>query len=260
MKRIFLFILLFSTISIIQVVQGQSLVKRSSYNTAFLMPKGKWECGILQPFRYGLNSRIEVNTFAFLFPMLPNAGIKMSWGEKSGMQIASEHSLSVPSVFLNTFSRKGIGGLLSPEFDFPFILGLNNGIILSKPVMDSALLNFRFGLNLAIRTGDVDPLATIDLPLFYPRMAQYYEGISFRIASSLKGKICRKWFYEEGFQLFLLTRKENNFNFENTGNLMWAVGKSLRIKGGYILSYGQYPFGNHWQLWPTLDLVFGSRW
>jgi hypothetical protein len=61
-------------------------------------------------------------------------------------------------------------------------------------------------------------------------------------------------------QAFIVTRPENNFFFENTGTLMWGFGKSLRIKGGYILAYGKYPYITpKWQMWPTVDVVFGSR-
>jgi hypothetical protein len=91
-------------------------------------------------------------------------------------------------------------------------------------------------------------------------MAHYYDGTSIRISTALKGSLSEKWFYEEGMQLFIITRSENNIFFENTGTLMWAVGKSLRIRGGYILAYGKYPYITpKWQMWPILDLVFGSK-
>lgn len=238
---------------------SQTLMDNWSYKTAQLMKPGKWECGILQPFRYGLTDKIELNTYAFLFPLMPNAGVTLAWGEKSGIQFVSKHELSLPSVFLNVISRKGTGGLLSPEFSFPFILGFNNTLLATKPVLGSHYLTLKAGLHLAIRSGEVDQLATMDFPMFYPRMAQYYKGASVRAGVSLKGPLCEKLFYEEGIEAFIVTRKENNFNLENVGSLMWRVGRSLRLKGGYNLSYGKYPFGNYWQLWPFVDLVFGSK-
>jgi hypothetical protein len=239
--------------------QTTPLVSRWSYNTAVLIPKGKWESGLIQPFRYGVSQKIEVSSNILLMPLLPNAGIKVNLGNAFGFMLASEHLLSVPSVFLNTVSRKGTGGLLSPQFDFPLILGINNAILASKPIFNSALLSLKTSWILAIRTGKVDPLSTIDLPILYPRMAQYYKGTSLRFSASVKGRIFEKWNYEEAIQVFIATRKEFNFIAENTGNLMWTVGHSLRLRGGYILTYGNYPFGNHWQVWPTFDLVFGSR-
>lgn len=258
MKRISLLILVGSMLLPI-LSKAQQITKRWSHQTAYLEPAGKWECGILQPFRYGINSRLEVNSYAFLLPLMPNAGVKLSYGVKSGYALASEHSLSVPSAFLNLVSRKGTGGILSPQFDFPFMLGLSNSFYASKTVLDSCLLSWKLGFAFTMKSGDVDPLATIDLPLFYPRMATYYKGVSIRAGADMRKSICKRFDVQEGFQFFLITRPDNNFFFENTGGLLWTAGKSLRIKAGYNLSYGNYPFGKHWQLWPSLDLIFGSR-
>ena len=257
MKRLIFLFLFFGFLA--ASAQFPTLAKRWSYNTACLMPKGKWESGLLQPFRYGISEKMEISTNALLLPVLPNAGIKLALRERYGFQLAGEHSLSVPSVFLNFISRKGIGGLISPQFDFPFMLALNNTLVASKFLQDSMLLTLKAGLAFTLHSAKADPLSTIDLPVFYPRMAHYYKGLSFRFSAGLRGNICRKWNYEEAVQVFLVTRKDNNFFAENTGNLMWTVGRSLRIKGGYNLSYGVYPFGSHWQLWPSFDLVFGSR-
>jgi len=240
--------------------QDEPLLKKWSYNTAYVMPKGKWESGIFQPFRYGINDKMELRANAIIFPLMPNAGIKISFGDKNNFQIATEHSLSIPSPFLNVMSRKGIGGLISPEYDFSFILAISNSIIVSRKISPSMIASANAGFVFALRGEKPDPQSSIDLPLFYPRMAPYYEGTSIKFGAAIKGSISEKWFYEENVQAFVITRPENNFFFENSGTLMWALGKSLRIRGGYILAYGKYPYITpKWQLWPTLDLVFGSK-
>ena len=230
-----------------------------SSNTAFLMPAGKWESGIFQSFRFGLSNKLELRSNALVMPLIPNAGIRIALGSRNGFIFASDHILSSPTIFLKLVSRKGIGGLISPEFDFPFILIINNSFIVSKPMGSSSLLSGYAGFLLAVRSSKPDPQSTIDLPLLYPRMAHFYEGATIRTGISFKGALSKKWFYEEGIQTFIITRSINNFYAENSGNIMWAAGGSLRIKGGYIMSYGQYPFGTHWQLWPSIDLIFGSR-
>ncbi len=240
--------------------QDDLLLKKWSYNTAYIMPAHKWESGIFQPFRYGINQKLEVNTNVLILPLIPTMGIKYALGSKIGFDISSEHSLSVPTPFLNIISRKGIGGMISPEFDFKFILSVYNGLIVSRPIASKMLASAKVGITFAIRGEKPDPQSTIDLPVFYSRMAHYYDGASIRLGGAIKGSFGEKWFYEEGAQAFIITRSENNFFFENTGTIMWAVGKSLRIRGGYILAYGKYPYLTpKWQLWPTLDLVFGSR-
>jgi hypothetical protein len=224
------------------------------------MPAGKWESGLFQPFRYGINANMEVFTNVLMLPFIPSAGLKYAHVTWNDFKIASEHSLSVPTPFLNFVSRSGIGGLISPEYTFPFILSVNNSILGTRGITPSLMLTVKAGFVFALRTDKPDPQSTIDLPVFYPRMAHYYEGASIRLGSYVKGSLSEKWFFEEGVQLFLITRPENNFFFENTGTLMWAVGKSFRIRGGYILAYGEYPYENpKWQLWPTLDFIFGSK-
>lgn len=240
--------------------QDEPLLKKWSYNTAYIMPSGKWETGVFQPFRYGINSKMEIRTSVPTLVLIPSAGLKITHGSDGDFLFASEHILSVPTPFLNIMSRKGIGGLISPEYEFPFILSVGNSLIVSHKVATRMLASAQAGFVFALRGSKPDPQSTIDLPVFYSRMAHYYEGASIRLGAALKGSLGNKWFYEEGVQAFFITRPENNFFFENTGTIMWALGKSLRIRGGYILAYGKYPYLTpKWQMWPTFDLVFGSR-
>jgi len=240
--------------------QDEPLIKKWSYNTAYVMPAGKWESGIFQPFRIGISQKMEIFTNVLMLPLIPGAGLKISLGTKKDFVLASEHSFSIPSPFLNLVSRKGIGGILSPEYDFSFILSINNSLVASKKISESVLVSANAGFAFALRADKPDIQSTIDLPLFYPRMAHYYEGSSVRLGAALKGRLGNKWFYEEGVKAFIITRSENNLFFENSGTIMWALGKSLRIKGGYVLAYGKYPYEiPKWQMWPTLDVVFGSR-
>ncbi len=254
------YILLFLSETLI-IAQNLSFPVRYSWssNTAYLLQAGKWESGIFQPLRYGLNNKLEIHSNAIVLPLIPNAGIKIALGSWDGFIFSSDHILSSPTIFLNFVSRKGIGGLISPEFDFPLIISISNSIIVSKQVCSGSLFSGYAGFVFAIRGDKPNPQSTIDLPLVYPRMAHFYEGATFRSGMSYKGAFSKKLFYEEGLQFFIVTRNKNNFFAENSGNLMWAAGRAIRIKGGYILSYGKYPFGSHWQLWPSIDLVFGSR-
>lgn len=257
-KNIIIFIILLS-ISQLVVAQNEVIKEKWSYNTAQLMPAGKWESGIFQPLRYGLNDKIELNTNVLLLPLVPGAALKISLGEAKGFILSGEHGISSPTPFLNVVSRKGIGGILSPEFDFPFIFSIKNGIIASKPVCTNNLLSIHANYTFALRGSQPDYQATIDLPLFYPRMAHYYKGSTVNIGLSVKGTLSSKWLYEQSAQVYIITRNENNFFFENSGSLLWALGRTLRIRGGYVLTYGTFPFDNHWQMWPTIDLLFGKK-
>ncbi|MDP4276449.1 MAG: hypothetical protein Q8914_02345 [Bacteroidota bacterium] len=242
-------------------VQAQNSLLRGKWsdNTAYTLKKGNWETGIIQPFRYGLTGRTELRTNLLLMPVLPNIGIKTTLYTGNELVVASEHAVSYPTLFLKVVSRKGIGGLISPQYDFPFLLAVNNSLITSKPVSANALLSIDVGLAFTIRGQKPDPQATIDLPFIYPRMAHYYQGVSIRTGLSYKGLLTDRLFYDEQLRLFQITRNSDNVFVENGGSLMWAVCHSLRLKGGYAFSWGKYPFGKHFQLWPTVDIVFGSN-
>lgn len=260
MLRLSLLSLFFLLFPCVLFAQEITLHDRWGSNTAYLMTAGKWETGIFQPFRFGLSEKMEIRSNAIIMPVLPNAGIKISLGTSKDFVFASEHSLSYTTPFLNLVSFKGTGGLISPQYSFSFILSLSNSLVVSKPVGKASLLSVDAGFTFAIRDSKPDYQATIDLPLFYPRMAHYYDGSSVRASISFKGTITNKLFYEDKVRMYLITRNSDNLFVENTGIIMWAAGRSLRLQGGYVLSWGRYPFGNHFQLWPTFDIVFGSRY
>ena len=230
-----------------------------SVNTSYLMQKGDWESGIFKNFRYGLNKRIEFHTNPLFLPLIPDAGVKIALGSRNGFTFATDHSLNSPTIFLNLVSRKGIGGLISPQFSFPFMLSVNNSLIISKTIGSTSLLSGNIGFNFSLGKSRPDPQSTIDLPMIYPRMAHFYEGSTLKSGLSFKGKLCESGFYEQEIQVFVITRNTNNFFAENAGTLMWVTGRLLRIKAGYNLTYGRYPFGTHWQLWPSFGLLFGSK-
>lgn len=90
------------------LAQESTLQSKWSYNTAQLMQSGKWESGFIQPFRYGISKIIEVRANVLIMPFIPNAGVLISQGTKNDISIASEHSLSVPTPFLNFSAAKAL--------------------------------------------------------------------------------------------------------------------------------------------------------
>jgi len=241
--RFYITIIFLFLLACIFWAQETTLRDRWSNNTAYIMPIGKWESRIFQSFRYGLNKRLGLKSSAILFPVFPNAGIKVELGTRKRYVFASEH-LSYPTLFLNTVSFKDTGGLISPQFHFPFILSIDNSLIVTKPIG---------------RTSLISADAVISLSLFYPRMAHYYEGKSMHANLSFKSLIFKKLFYKENMCMFCIIRNRDKLFAENSENIMWTVNRSLRLKGEHTLSWGKYPFGNHIQMWPMLDIVFGNN-
>ena len=257
--RFYIAILCLYFFACILTAQDSTIHDRWSSNTAYIMPSGKWESGIFQSFRYGFNKGLELKSNAIIFPIFPNAGLKIGLGKKRGFLFASEHSLSYPTLFLNTVSFKGTGGLISPQFHFPTIISVTNSLIATKPVGYASLLSADAGISFAIRSSNPDYQSTIDLPIIYSRMAHYYKGTSLRTGLSFKSLISKKLFYEENMRMFSIIRNKDNLFVENSGSILWVVNRSFQLKGGYIFSWGRYPFGYHIQMWPTFDILFGSK-
>lgn len=258
-KNLIIVISIFCYSSIL-FAQDNPVMNKWSYNTAYLMKTGKWESGFFQPFRYGINKNLEVYTHVLMLPLIPSGGVKIAIRKFRDVALSTEHSLSYPTPFLNIMSRKGIGGLISPEYDFSPILSIYNAILISSEITPSMLATAHAGFSFALRGQKPDPQSTIDFPLFYPRMAHYYEGTSIKLGVAVKGSIIDNLFYEGSVKSFIITRSGNNMFLENSGTIMWALGRSFRIKGGYVLAYGKYPYVTpKWQIFPTLDLVFGKR-
>lgn len=241
------------------MAQNPALLNKWSYHTAYLMRKHKFESGLVQPFRYGLTDKIEISANVLQMVGVPNLSIKTYMGCPKGFQLASEHGLQYNTPLFNLLSRKGTGGVLSPQFDFPGMITVYGTFLGTKQVFDTAYLTVRAGIYLSLRNGYLDPLATVDLPLIYPRTSHLFNHCTFRIGTDLRGKIRRSWSYMFDWQFFVIPIKEHNFFLENTGVVMCDLGRHARIRGGYKLCYGDYPFGKQWHLLPTIDLVFGSK-
>jgi hypothetical protein len=259
-KSKLIIIALLSSASLICVYPQESkLIEKWSDNTAYLIPAGKWESGISQSFRYGINERIELRSYALWIPVLPNAGVKIRIGSTNGFLFSSEHSISCPTVFLNVMSFKGTGGFISPQFSFPFMLAFSNRLLSTRQIGSYSLLTGDAGFVFALRESKPDYQSSIDLPVIYQRMAHFYEGSSVRAGISYKGRISENLFFENSIKVYVITRSRDNLFIENRGSILWSSKKSVRLKPGYTLSWGNYPFGNYWQLWPTFDFIFGSK-
>ena len=258
MKRIIIFLIIFITIPPI-FAQTPNLVKSWSYNSAFLMRKGKYECGIFQPFRYGISNRVEIFGNILQMPLVPNVAVKIKLADPKGFYMASQFGFEYNTIMFNLFSKKGIGGILSPQFTYSNMFTLSGAFLVTKQVFDTAYVTARAGVVIGMRDGYLSPLSTIDLPIFYPRLSHLFNKCTFKIGADIKGKIVRKWIYMADFQLYIIPIKENNFFMEHTGTIMCALGKNARLKGGYKICFGEYPFGNQWNLLPVIDIVFGSK-
>ncbi len=228
--------------------------------TAYTLPAGRWEVGLFQALRHAMSESVELSTHPLAFFLIPNLSVKWSHGSKDGFRIATRHSLTYPTPLLRLLSRKGIGGLISPEFSIPQSVSIYNEVLVSRPIARSLLATANAGLCFAIRSGAWDERTTIDLPVVFPRLNVFYAGYGFHGGTELRADVFRRWRIQAGAGVFYYPDADERFAFEQKGLLLWNKSRTFQLCAGYQLTYGEYPFGTQWHLFiPVFDLAWGWR-
>lgn len=229
-----------------------------SSGTACTLTAGRWEVGLFQPLRHAVSESVELSTHPLAFFLIPNLSVKWSHGSKGGFQIATRHSLTYPTPLLRLLSRKGIGGLISPEFSIPQLVSIYNEVLVSKPIAESILATANAGICFAIKSGALDDRTTIDLPVVFPRLNVYYAGYGFHGGTDLRVNVYRRWGLQATAGAFYYPAADEQFAFEQKGLLLWNKNRRFQLCLGYQLTYGEYPFGTQWHLFiPEFDLSWG---
>ncbi|MBN1481040.1 hypothetical protein EH223_01100 [candidate division KSB1 bacterium] len=230
-----------------------------SIGTAQVLPQQRVEIGVFQPLRYGYSEKMEFSVHPLLFFVAPNFDIKRKHAEIGGISLASLHGLSYPTWLMRLLAREGIGGLISPEFNIPHIISVQNELFVSGELLSSHLLTGILAFNFAVKSGPLDPRTTIDLPVVYIRSGVYYHDYGMRAGVDIKGALAWRWSYVLDGMFFYYPKAESDINmaFEHKGLLYWTKSRSFQICLGYLLSYGEYPFGTQWHLLPLVDMQWG---
>jgi hypothetical protein len=226
--------------------------------TACTIPKKRWELGLFTASRYGINNNLELSTHPLMFFLMPQVKIKVGWGEYSGFRLATEHGIFYPTVFMRLVTRKGTGGLISPEFTIPQMFAISNRFLVSFRPFKNAVLTGHAGIAFSIKFGPLDKRSTIDLPVIYPRLAVFYNQPEFDVGIDFRGKFvpCFGWLFN--VENFIVCGTPENYFLENKGVLAYTSKKeSLRVEAGYKLCFGKYPAAPQWHLLPVIDLIFG---
>ena len=230
-----------------------------SSGTAHSLPKGQWETGLFQPVRYGLNDNQDIALHPFFALKLPNLVFKKTWTEKNSWTIASRHGFYYPTPLLQSITGAGKFKIVAPQFEFPTLIGLTNEILATRSV-GTGQLTGKAGLLLGLGGGDLDPTSTIDVPLVYPRLAVYYNGWGLRLGADYVAPVKGRWSGFVDGDVFLYPGSASALFFETKVLLIWTKSSRLRFMVGYKLTYGEYPFGSHWQILPPKLPTFPGGW
>lgn len=220
---------------------------------ARLMPQGRWQVGMFQPLRYGLSPTVELSAHPLWFFIIPNLSAKWSHGACSGFNVASRHSIIYPTPLLRTMAKKGIGGIISPEFTVPNMLMINNELLLTHS-LPRVTATLSLGVGLALRSSEFDERTTIDLPLVFPRLNVLYHGYRLFSGIDLQGRLYKKLMWHADANFLYCPPANADFSFEQKALLLWNKSDHFQLCGGCLLTFGEYPFGTQWHLLPLIDL------
>ena len=239
---------------------SQDSLRNANWNegTAQTYSSKRLELDLFQLSGYGISDRVSIYAHPLMIWLLPQVKVKVGWGIKNAFIFATEHEVLYPTFFLSVVSTEGTGGLVSPEYHYPQMFSLYNALLVSRSPFKHSLLTAKAGVTFAVRFGSIDPNSTIDLPVIYPTLAPFYNSPEIIMGLDFRGRFYKVLGWQINAECYFLTIKENNFFFQNKGVLTYHAKKNkLKIEAGYKLCYGEYPYGNAWDLLPVVDVALG---
>lgn len=222
--------------------------------TAYIVPPGRIEIGLLSPTRYALTERDELSTDLLANVVLPNLSLKHSWGKFGPWWLSTKHTLSYPTLLFDQTSREGTGGLFPVTTDAPFALSIDNQLLLTRKVGKQHLtwdVGVRIGTPL-----DEERLPLMDFPFLFARFNHLYTFATLRTGVSLGGVLYGPFEYIADLDVWSLPALDNGFALETGGSITWRPGRNFALAVGYRASFAEYPYGTRLHLLPYLDLQF----
>ncbi len=236
--------------------------------TAHTLPEGRWEIGLFQPIRWGQSESRELSFYKLSSLLMPNITIKQRWSKSEALVLSTAHTILYPTPLLKKLQSplgKEVGApnmfaLISPEFEIPSMIILNNTVVATWPLEKGRALTGKAGLAISLGGGNLATESSIDLPLVYHRLAVLYNGWSLRLGMDLNGGIDKNLSYLVDGDLFLIPGIKGNVSFEHKGMLTWKRSPRFCVSLGYKFIYGVYPDGypneniSRAHILPLLDL------
>jgi hypothetical protein len=238
------------------------------------LPAKRLEIGIIHtPLTYGLTDHTEISTYAVWDALVPNLSVKRMWGETHGCIFASSHGMYSPTPLLRMISKEKTGGLLPPDGYIPLYVVFDSHAFLTYAMVNDHALTIKGGIRLPVAIGDksdehpvYERMQTIDYPFIFPRTSflTASPAISPEAALRFTGPLLSGFSYAAGCAYFLLPVRDNPqekdlicWALEPSALLYWRPSDRFSCHLGAIASFGAYPFGSTWIMYPLMDIVIG---
>lgn len=227
-----------------------------SEGTAHTLPVGRLEAGVFSPVRYGLRDGLELSAHPLWMFVSPNVTVKLAHGEWGGWAVASTHGLSAPTPLLRMLAREGTGGVIAPDVEVPWILGVANHLVVTHGLRARDSLTLRAGARLAPRAGD-SSFRSVDWHFAYPRTVLFRTGVSVDGGARYEGWLAEGLGVALELDGFWLPGARGRFAVEQRAGALWRPSAGFSARLGYVVALTEFPFGVEWSpIFPTLDLVW----
>ena len=231
--------------------------------TATTIDERRKEIGLFSPFRMGLRNGTELSVNKFL--LMPNVSIKQERPSIREWEIAQRFQLEYPTIgmkWLQSPMGDELGdpdmfALISPQFNIPQMVSIYGELIGTNGLPTKGILTIRGGLGFGLGGNKLSNDATIDLPIIYPRLSIYYNGILMKVGGDYYREFRDSWSYVVDYDMFVMPGGRGRYTFEHKMLLVWSKSQKFRFLIGYKLIAGEYPFGAQAHLLPALDVQFG---
>ena len=215
---------------------------------------------------YGISDAVEISAHPVIFFLSPSVDVKYTLMTSDQYSVAGVSGISYPTLLMRLVAAKGIGGFISPEFTIPHMFSVRSGVVATLPLGEQHFISGSVLFECALNNSSLEPGSSIDLPLIAPRDAIYYKNAGFTAAVASEGENSAIFDYHMKIELFLFPfpskRYDNEYTLgqqdifsETTGNILWKITETSRLSPGFKLTYGDYPFGGQWHLFPVIDFV-----
>ena len=201
-----------------------------------------------------ISDNVDLITHPLLDILLPNIGVKVNWMSNDGFYLSTQHRLSYATLLLNTISNPGTGGVLPADSTIPQVFTLDNRILATYQT-GIHVLSLLVGAKFAAKFPN-EEFATIDYPLIFTNTAAYHAPVVFNIEANYRLLITKRFLLLFDGGIYLMPQPLSAFEIRQTTEVLFSFTRFISATAGYLLTYGHYPYGNDWKVFPLVDIVF----
>jgi hypothetical protein len=219
------------------------------------LPEGVGQIGLFQPLRYGLTDSVELIAHPLLSLVAPAADFKVRWGQWGGWTVSSLSGVSFPTGLVSLLACEGTGCIYPQDAEIPFLIGFKSELLASFSMLEALRGTFRLGGKSAVALGD-NTLPSVDLPLAYTRFAHLREHVALWAGLGLDGRIWGPLWFVLDVDGWWVSESDAQFALEQTGTVLWQISEGFALQAGWMLIWGEYPYGDEWRVLPLIDALW----